>query len=557
MAADLCPRAPVFDEHAGNKYAFGHRPFAGTGDLEALARMLGKAVEVQTVVPVGTADQRQAVRAQMRPGIVEAAAQMLQQRLCQRRIVVKVHRLVEDAPVAGLPQIGVRAGDEPERIVVEAAAHGQIALFGQRLVLVIGAAVGKLRRRNVQDPLTGTFGDHMYEAQQVLTGIAEAHPAAHAAFIIAGRAAHVEGDHALVLVPDVDHAVQLLITAADMICAEQRFPVSFQHIQRLIERFIVGIAGHHGLGLRLVDDAGLFPFLFRRVLQIAQAEDQAAAFAGLQLKIELLGGDGLPAVCHAAGAAAAAYGLRPRRAAVQPEEGLPGGVKAVWLTVGPENGVVIAALAVFGLVIDRRADDLHLADGVIALEVGAVVHRVPEAELHIGEDHRRFRMITGIADLHAHQQAVVPLGDEELLRHGKAVFFTLDHRVTEPVTAAVGVKPGLHRLPARIPDRCAIPDIEMKALLIQRRIIITVAGQAAEPGVAVERIAAGGIGAESEEVLAAQIVDPGQRCLGRVDHVFLSLIIKKAVFHRSFSLTVVTCSNRLSCDSFVRLADIS
>ena len=51
----------VLDEHARNEHAFGHRAFAGTGDLEALARVLRETVQVQAVVPVGAANERQAV----------------------------------------------------------------------------------------------------------------------------------------------------------------------------------------------------------------------------------------------------------------------------------------------------------------------------------------------------------------------------------------------------------------------------------------------------------------------------------------------------------------
>ena len=211
MAADIRPGAAVFDKHAGDEYALGHRPFAGPGDLEALARVRGEAVEIQTVVPVGPADQRQTVGPQMRAGITEAAAQVLEQGPGQRRIVVKVHALIENAPVARLTQIGVNAGDQPQRIVVEAAAHGEVALFGQGLILVIGAAVGELGGGDVQNTLAGPFRDHMHEAEQILAGITEAHPAPHAGFEITGRAAHIEGDHTLVLVPDIDHAVKLFL----------------------------------------------------------------------------------------------------------------------------------------------------------------------------------------------------------------------------------------------------------------------------------------------------------------------------------------------------------
>ena len=85
----------------------------GAGDLEALARMLGEAVQVQAVVPVGAADEGQTVGAEVGAGEVEAAAQMLHQRLSLALIVVKGHGLVEDAVVAGLAQISGGARDQP------------------------------------------------------------------------------------------------------------------------------------------------------------------------------------------------------------------------------------------------------------------------------------------------------------------------------------------------------------------------------------------------------------------------------------------------------------
>ena len=60
-------------------YTSSHRTLAGAGDLEALTRVLGEAVQVQAVFPVGAADERQTVGTQMGAGKVEAAAQMLHQ----------------------------------------------------------------------------------------------------------------------------------------------------------------------------------------------------------------------------------------------------------------------------------------------------------------------------------------------------------------------------------------------------------------------------------------------------------------------------------------------
>ena len=58
-------------------------------------------------------------------------------------LVVEGHLLVEDREVAGLLDVGGGARDQPQRVVVEAAADVVVAALGERLVLVVGAAVGR------------------------------------------------------------------------------------------------------------------------------------------------------------------------------------------------------------------------------------------------------------------------------------------------------------------------------------------------------------------------------------------------------------------------------
>ena len=72
---------------------------------------------------------------------------------------------------------------------------------------MIGGTVRKLRRSNINDPLSGSFRDDVHEAVEILAGIPEAHSSPYAALIVGGGAAHVEGHHALILMPDVHHSV--------------------------------------------------------------------------------------------------------------------------------------------------------------------------------------------------------------------------------------------------------------------------------------------------------------------------------------------------------------
>jgi len=76
--------------------------------------------------------------------------------------------LVEDAPVAGLFEIGADADDQPVRIVVESAANVVVAALGERLVLVIRAARRQLRGRQVEDAFPRPRRHHVDESKQIL-----------------------------------------------------------------------------------------------------------------------------------------------------------------------------------------------------------------------------------------------------------------------------------------------------------------------------------------------------------------------------------------------------
>ena len=201
--------------------------------------------------------------------------------------------------------------------------------------------------------------------------------------------------------------------------------------------------------------------------------------------------------------------------------------------------ILMTAMGVFDLYLDgRRLNDDYFAPGFTNYEADLqyVLYTVPG--LTAGE--HEFRAV--VAHRHPHQQAVVSLRDEELLRDGKAVLLSFNDRVAQAVAAAIGVKLRLHRLPAGVPDDAAVADIQMKALLIQRRVIVAVTGQTAKPGVTEEGVAAGRVGAEREEVLAAQIVDPGQGSPWGCDDVFFTCVVKETVFHDKPSFV----RNRLS-----------
>ena len=126
-------------------------------------------------------------------------------------IVIKRNLLRQNGGVACLAHIGGGAGNQPERIVVKAAADVGVALLGKRLILMVGAAVLKLGGGNVDNPLSCPVRDQMHKAKKILTGIPEAHAASDAGLVVGSGAGHVECDHALVLIPDIDHTVNFIV----------------------------------------------------------------------------------------------------------------------------------------------------------------------------------------------------------------------------------------------------------------------------------------------------------------------------------------------------------
>ena len=83
MAAKFRIGAAVFHKHTGYEHTLGNGAFTRSCHLEAFARVFGEAVEIEAVIPVSPADQRELMRSQMPDRVVEAAAEMLHQRLRQ------------------------------------------------------------------------------------------------------------------------------------------------------------------------------------------------------------------------------------------------------------------------------------------------------------------------------------------------------------------------------------------------------------------------------------------------------------------------------------------
>ena len=107
------------------------------------------------------------------------------------------------------------------------------------------------------------------------------------------------------------------------------------------------------------------------------------------------------------------------------------------------------------------------------------------------------------------------------------------------MTAGVIVKFGLGRLPAGVPDRITVLNIEIVSVGILWGIVVTESGEPEELGVFIEAVTASGVGYECEEFFASQIIDPGERGPWRGNDVFFILVVKITVFHGNLLIVMI------------------
>ena len=72
---------------------------------------------------------------------------------------------------------------------------------------MVSTAVLELGGSDINDTLSCTVRNQMYETEQILTGITESHATADTGLKVRCGTAHVKGNHTLILVPDVYHTV--------------------------------------------------------------------------------------------------------------------------------------------------------------------------------------------------------------------------------------------------------------------------------------------------------------------------------------------------------------
>ena len=321
--------------------------------------------------------------------VAQGALQVLVQGTLRARLVVVRDRLVEDPAIARLLDVGGDSEDQPQRVVVEPGADGVVAALGQRLVLVVGAAGRELGGGDVEDPLPGSRRHHVDEAEEVLVRVAESHPPAEARLEKGGRAGQVERGHALVGVPDVDHPVGVDARRGDLQRRQQRVPVLAEIRERDVDLLGAEVALDQRADPSLVDRGRPWRVELGvgRVLGVAEEENDVAPLPRAELEFDVVRAARRPPVGDRLGRPAPLDHHRPVPTAVRAEEGLALGVEAGERRGAGEVGEVVAALPVFGRVVDDAfvGHHLDLADREVALEVGGVVQGVPETELDRAE----------------------------------------------------------------------------------------------------------------------------------------------------------------------------
>ena len=95
--------------------------------------------------------------------------------------------------------------------------------------------------------------------------------------------------------PDINHAVELIVAAGKVIDAEQIAPVLRKSLE---SRFYAGIGiilADEGEGGSLVDDALRLELLIAGNFNIAELEYIALLLSGSKCELKLMGSDGIPA----------------------------------------------------------------------------------------------------------------------------------------------------------------------------------------------------------------------------------------------------------------------
>src|SRR5512145_407461 len=180
----------------------------------------------------------------------------------------------------------------------------------------------------------------------------------------------------------------MLIRRLGLEDTQQLIPIVVQRGDRRLDCMRVEILGDDRLDRSLVDHlrARRVKLLILRVLMIPQHKDDLAGLTGIKRKRNVMRANRRPAMGLGVKRLATLNRYRPIPATIRPEKCLALVVKTCQFLGAGEVGKVIAALAVFCLMIDDAILDLDLPGVEVALEVSAVILRIPKAKLDTRKD---------------------------------------------------------------------------------------------------------------------------------------------------------------------------
>ena len=242
------------------------------------------------------------------------------------------------------------------------------------------------------------------------------------------------------------------------------------------------------MSLLLVDYLLGAELLVLFVLHIAQQEDEVAALAWLQGNLDIMRCDRAPAVGKAVAWLAFHHSLRLGKLVVESDEALAVGIISLNLCIHGVESIVVAALAVFGLVIDGRTLYLHLSRREVALEVLHVGSSIPEAPFGKGEYLEGLHLLSLVLQRHLLHLSPCMERNEEEHTCLHAVLAARDAGIVHAVAALVAVERCLARFPPWVPYGIAILDVEIATAVIHRHTVVAITGDATELGILVEGI---------------------------------------------------------------------
>ena len=211
--------------------------------------------------------------------------------------------------------------------------------------------------------------------------------------------------------------------------------------------------------------------------------------------------DRSPAACHGILGSTGDNHLGSGILSVCAEEGIAVGVKTCDRSVDRIERVVIAALAVFRLVVNCGTVNLYLTGGKITLEVRHVIHGVPEAEFHVGENGERLWRAAVVGECELVDLAAVVDRNKSGQLCGEIILGTAEGGISHAVMALIGIQLGLCGHPSRIPDCIAFLNIVVMTVAVERDVVIAVSGQTQELCVFIKTVSAAGVGDQGKEIL--------------------------------------------------------